>query len=172
MSTRGWSAPLKRWPGWVALGVIAAGLLTIGAVRAAQPRTADERVQSISSRLACPVCDGESVAASRAASSNQIRERIAGLVQAGKLSDSQIVKQIDDAYPQDLTLTPKGSGLDLMVWFLPPIVLAAAIVGLVVAFRRWKLATPARGPTDEDRALVEQALEQEAQVGASGGRRP
>ena len=172
MSAGGWSAPLKRWPGWVALGVIAAGLLTIGVVRAAQPRTADERVQSVASRLACPVCDGESVAESRAASSNQIRQRIAELVETGELSDSQIVKQIDDAYPQDLTLTPKGSGLDLMVWFLPPIVLASAIVGLVVAFRRWKLASPAGGPTDEDRALVEQALEQEAQVGASGGRRP
>jgi cytochrome c-type biogenesis protein CcmH len=161
----GWSRPLKRWPGWLALGVIAAGLLTIGAVRAAQPRTADERVQSIASRLACPVCDGESVAESRAASSNQIRERITELVQEGRLSDSQIVRQIDDAYPQDLTLTPKGSGLDLMVWFLPPIVLAAAIVGLVVAFRRWKLSTPSGGPSEEDRALVEQALDEQEQAG-------
>jgi cytochrome c-type biogenesis protein CcmH len=163
---------LKRWPGWLVLGVVAAGLLTIGAVRAAQPRTADERVQSIASRLACPVCDGESVAESRAASSNQIRDRIAELVREGTLSDSQIVRQIDDAYPQDLTLTPKGSGLDLMVWFLPPLVLAAAIVGLVVAFRRWRMATPAGGPTAEDRALVEQALDEEARAGSGGGRAP
>ena len=152
------AAAVKRWPGWLALFVVLAALLAVGIQRAGQPRTADERELAIYERLACPVCDGESVVESRAEAAVQIREVVAGLVVAGQLTDDQIVEQIDASYVEELELTPSGSGIDLLVWVLPAVVMVGAIAGLVTAFARWRRAPAASGPTDADRELVAAAL--------------
>jgi cytochrome c-type biogenesis protein CcmH/NrfF len=51
---------------------------------------------------------------------------------------------------------PPKSGVDSLVWVLPVVALVLAVGGLVVAFRKWRLA-PDTVPTDDDRALVEAA---------------
>ena len=48
----------KRWPGWLALFVVVAGLLTFGALKDSGPLTPEQRVEEITKRIACPVCDG------------------------------------------------------------------------------------------------------------------
>ena len=149
---------MKRWPGWLALFMVLAALLAIGVQRGGQPRTADERELAIYERLACPVCAGESVAESRAESAVQIREVVAELVVAGQLTDAQIVEQIDASYVEELELTPSSSGIDLLVWVLPAVVMVGAIAGLVAAFARWRRTPRAVGPTDEDRRLVAAAM--------------
>ena len=52
------AASLKRWPGWVLLVLVVAGLLAVGSTRDAGARTPEERVEEISKQLACPVCNG------------------------------------------------------------------------------------------------------------------
>jgi len=50
-------------------------------------------------------------------------------------------------------------GVAAVVWVVPLVAAAAAAVGLVVVFRRRRLrAGPASAVSEEDRALVEQAL--------------
>jgi cytochrome c-type biogenesis protein CcmH len=148
------------WPGWLLLAATALALLIVGYQRAAQPLNADQRVQAIAERLACPVCDGESVAESRSPAARTIRDDIVKYVNAGQLTDDQIVNKIDDASVKDLRLTPRNSGLDLLVWFLPALMLTAAVAGLVVAFRQWRRPVGASGPSDDDRRLVAAALRQ------------
>ena len=152
------AAVVKRWPGWLALFMVLAALLAVGIQRAGAPRTADERELAIYERLACPVCDGESVAESRAESAVQIREVVAELVVAGQLTDAQIVEQIDASYVEELELTPSRSGIDLLVWVLPAVVMVGAIAGLVAAFSRWRRMPRAEGPSDDDRRLVAAAM--------------
>ena len=134
-----------------------AALLAVGVSRAGQPRTADQRELTIAKQLACPVCDGESVAESQAASAVQIRGRIKELVDAGQLSDTEIAEVIDAAYQDDLALEPSGSGIDALAWALPAIVAVVAAAGLVAAFGRWRRAAVA-GVSDADRDLVARAL--------------
>lgn len=146
-----------RRVGWLAIAVVTAALLAVGVARAGEPRTADERELSIAKRLACPVCDGESVAESNADSARQIRGQVAELVAAGQLDDDAIVQRIDASYQDELALTPSGSGVDVLAWVLPAVAAALAGAGLATAFARWRRASV---PTVSaaDRELVAQAL--------------
>jgi cytochrome c-type biogenesis protein CcmH len=141
-------------------------LLTVGVRRANEPSTADERVQSIAKRVACPVCDGESVAESRASSAVQIRNEIEQLVIDGQLNDNDIVLSIDDRYPESLALLPSSSGIDLAIWMLPAFAGVGGAAGLVIAFARWRQQTVVvNGPSEADRRLVEAALREDADRG-------
>lgn len=137
--------------GWVAVTVLFAVLMVLGSQRDSSPATPQERVESIARRLACPTCDGESVSESRGAASQAIRQEIARLVSEGGLDDDEIVTTIDDSYAENLQLTPGSSGLDVLVWVLPIVVGALALIGLIAAFRRWQdsASRDRVGPVDE-----------------------
>jgi cytochrome c-type biogenesis protein CcmH len=152
---------VKRWPGWIVLVFVVAGLLAVGATRDSGPRTPQERVEAISKRLACPVCDGESVFESRNNASQSIRTEIARQVDAGTASDDQIVTYIEQLFGGRVLLVPKATGIDALVWALPAVALVCSLAGLTVAFRRWKLAA-GTVPDDDDRALVAAALARDA----------
>jgi cytochrome c-type biogenesis protein CcmH len=147
---------LKRWPAWLLMAVVLAAALTIGVTRAGGPRTNEERVDAIAKTIKCPVCRSESVFDSKADASQNIRDEIARQVAAGR-SDDQIRSFINARFQdQGLLLVPPKSGVDSLVWVLPVVALVLAAGGLVVAFRKWRLA-PDTVPTDDDRALVDAA---------------
>lgn len=148
---------LKRWPGWLLMLGVVVAFLAIGAQRASSPRTADERALAISKRIACPVCDGESVAESQASASMEIKDRIDTLVGDGQMTDDQIVRAIDDSYPEELALEPGRSGIEALAWVLPPLVAVAGAGGVMAAFGRWR-SRGVQTADDADRALVERAL--------------
>jgi cytochrome c-type biogenesis protein CcmH len=148
---------LKSWPSWVLLVLVVGGLLAVGAARDAGPRTPKERVEEISRRLACPICDGESVFESRNADSQAIRIEIARQVNDGTVSDNQIINFIEQRFGSRVLLVPKATGIDALVWALPVAALVCGVVGLGVTFRRWKAAGDTI-PDDADRELVAAAL--------------
>jgi cytochrome c-type biogenesis protein CcmH/NrfF len=96
---------------------------------------------------------------SRGGASQAIRKEIARQVSDGQLTDSQIVKAIDESYAADLKLVPGGTGFDALIWALPIAVLVVSVAGLVVVFRRWKLQGSITA-SDADRELVETALQE------------
>lgn len=152
---------VKRWPGWLALAVVAVSMLVIGAVRASGELTGDQRVAEISKRLACPICDGESVYESRNGASDDIRNQIRAQVQAGR-TDAEVIAYVQSRSPEaDLTLVPDGEGVELWVWILPVVVVALGGVGLGVAFARWRRQLAAE-PSADDEALVAAAVQAEA----------
>jgi len=150
---------IKRWPSWVLLLLCAVVLMVIGVDRVSGPSTAEERIDAIAQRLACPTCDGESVYESRGSASQAIRKEIARRVADGQSSDDEIVAAIDDSYEADLRLVPDSSGLESMIWIAPMVVAVGAVALLVVAFRRWR-SEGSLTPTDEERSVVEKALRQ------------
>lgn len=147
----------KGWPGWIVLAIVALGLLLVGTTSEATPRTAGDRVEDISKRLACPICDGESVFESRNNASVAIREEIETQVESGQRSDDEVITYIEQRFGSRMLLVPRASGFDALVWILPVVALVCAVAGLAVAFRRWKRAADAM-PTDDDRVLVDAAL--------------
>jgi cytochrome c-type biogenesis protein CcmH len=151
---------LKRWPSWVLLVLVVAGLLAVGTVRDSGPRSPKERVEDISKRLACPICDGETVFESRNADSEAIRVEIARQVDTGTVSDDQIINFIAQRFGSKVLLVPRATGIDALVWALPAAAFVCAVVGLGVAFRRWKSAADTI-PDDADRQLVADALAEE-----------
>lgn len=148
---------LKGWPSWVLLVLVVGGLLAVGASRDAGARSPKERVEDISRRLACPICDGESVFESRNADSQAIRIEIARQVDTGTVSDDQIINYIEQRFGSKVLLVPRATGIDALVWALPVAALVCAVVGLGVTFRRWKTEADTI-PDDADRRLVAAAL--------------
>ncbi len=150
---------LKRWPGWVLLVLVIAGFLAVGATRSTGPESQEDRVDAIARRVACPICDGESVFESQNNASQAIRNQVQQLVADNDLSDAEIVAFIETRYGAQVLLVPKASGFDALVWVLPAVAFVCGLAALVVVFRRWKReAGDIREPTDDDRALVEAAL--------------
>ena len=165
---------VKRWPAWALLVLAVVGLVAIGATRDTGPRTPDERIEAISKRLACPVCQGESVYESRNTASVQIREAVKRAVRDGQQSDEQIIRSIIDAYDGEELLVPTASGIEALAWALPAAALVLGVVGLSIAFRRWRATAAALGAaTDDDYRLVARALvaEREGRSESDDGQR-
>ena len=175
MASEGWRR-FKRGPGWIVLGVVVVALMALGIGRADDVLSPAERVEALSKRLACPICDGESVFESRNNASEALRTEIRAQVEAGTASDDEIITFIEQRYGAKVLLVPRADGIDALVWILPVVALVCGVAGLVVAFRRWKRAAGSV-PTEADRELVDAArradaeAEAEAEVGSSW-RRP
>lgn len=146
----------KGVPGWAALALVVVALMAVGLSRGDGVVTPEERVEAISKRIACPVCDGESVFESRNNASESLRNEIRAQVDAGVASDDQIITFIEQRYGAQVLLVPRADGVDALVWILPVVALVCGVAGLAFAFRRWKRAG-GDVPTDDDRALVAEA---------------
>src|SRR5690606_17230101 len=96
---------VKRW-GWIPLIFVVVGLLAFGTTRDTGPRTPDERVEAISKRLACPICDGESVYESRNPASERLRRAIREQVDEGLASDDEIIASLTSARAGQELLVP------------------------------------------------------------------
>ncbi len=164
MNTRQLNRVVKGWPGWIVLLFVVVGFLAVGATRDSGPRTPDERIESIEKRLACPVCQGESVYESRNPASNQIREAVRQQVRAGELDDGQIVRSIVDTYDGEELLVPTADGVEALAWALPATAFVVGAAGLAIAFRRWRATAEQFGEaTEADYELVAEALRRDAE---------
>jgi cytochrome c-type biogenesis protein CcmH len=128
---------MTRWLPWMALAVVLAVALAVGASRRGSTTTEAARVTRITSEIRCPTCRGLSAAESDAKTAQAIRTEVAREVHEGR-SDAQIEAYMADRYGQDILLRPPSSGLAGLVWVLPVVALVIAIAGLTVAFRRWR----------------------------------
>ena len=111
MSARSWNKAVKRWPGWLALVFVVAGFLAVGAFRSTGPETPADRVDAIAARVACPICDGESVYVSQNNASRAIRSQIGDLVAENDLSDDDIIAFIETAVRRRGAARPAIVGL-------------------------------------------------------------
>jgi cytochrome c-type biogenesis protein CcmH len=141
---------------WAALALLLAVALGVGASRSGGQRTVASRVNHIGSQLRCPVCEGETVADSSAPVARDIRNLVQQRVEAGQ-SDQQIIAYVVHQYPGTL-LNPPATGVGLIVWALPVLVFVVAVAALAFAFVRWR-SRPGAAVTDDDRALVEKAMQ-------------
>ncbi|MCX6520503.1 MAG: cytochrome c-type biogenesis protein CcmH [Actinobacteria bacterium] len=159
----------KQGPGWILLGVVVVALMAIGLGQASDELSPEERIEAISKRLACPICDGESVFESRNNASEALRNEIRAQVDGGVASDDEIITFIEQRYGAQVLLVPRADGIDALVWILPVVALVCGVAGLAFAFRRWKRAG-GDIPTDDDRALVAEARRAGLDADGSPGR--
>lgn len=159
MSASSLNRRLKSWPGWILLIFVFVAFLVVGATRSTGPQTAEDRVDDITSRLACPICDGESVFESQNNASRAIRNEVTDLVRENELADDQILA-VFEARNSEILLVPKASGFDALIWVLPVMGFIIGVTALGFAFRRWRLeAEGTADPTQADRDLVAAALD-------------
>jgi cytochrome c-type biogenesis protein CcmH len=150
-----------RLVAWVAMAVLLLGALVIGVTDTGGRRSPEARERDIAATVACPTCDGQSVADSDASAARGVRTYIADRIAEGA-GDDDIRAELADRYGDAILLTPGRSGLAGLVWALPVVALVLAFAALAVAFRRWQGRGAARA-SEADRLLVRQA-----QAGGNG----
>jgi cytochrome c-type biogenesis protein CcmH len=148
---------VKRWAPWIALAVVVVVALVVVVVRSRPSDSPAARAERLTRELACPVCEGQSVADSNAPESREIRADIPRRIAAGQ-SDADIRAFYVSRYGSHILLTPANGGIGLVAWMLPVGALLLGALGLVVAFRRWS-RTPRLAATAEDEAIVQSARE-------------
>jgi cytochrome c-type biogenesis protein CcmH len=143
---------IRRWGAWIALGlVVVVALAVVLWPHGSQSLSA--RAQNLETEFKCPECQGLSVADSQAPTSRAMRADIKRRLKAGQ-SDAEIRQAYIDTYGESILLSPQGSGVSLLVWILPIVVLALGATGIVFALRRNR-DEPHLHATDADERLVQ-----------------
>jgi len=145
-------AQLKTWGAWMALGVVVVVALAV-VMWPNGSQSPAARAHDLETQFKCPECQGLSVADSQAPTSRAIRADIKRRIQAGQ-SDEQIRRAYVDNYGESILLTPQDSGVSLLVWILPIVVLALGATGIVFALRRNR-GQPHLHATEADERLVQ-----------------
>jgi cytochrome c-type biogenesis protein CcmH len=142
---------IRRWGPWIGLALVVVVALAV-VLWPNGHQSAAARAHSLETQLKCPECQGLSVADSQAPTSRAIRADIKRRIAKGQ-SDGQIRQAYVDDYGESILLTPQDSGISLIVWVLPVLVLALGATGIVFALRRNR-GQPRLHATEADETLV------------------
>jgi cytochrome c-type biogenesis protein CcmH len=150
----------RRTASWIVLAavVIVAAIVLIAGSR--PDESADARSRRLQHQLACPECAGSSVADSNSPTARAMRDDIVRRIAAGE-RDADIRAAYVAKYGNKVLLMPANSGIGLVAWMLPLVVLFLGVAGIAVALRRWSRA-PRLAATSEDEAIVAAARGHEA----------
>jgi len=144
----------RRRATWGAMLVVLAVALAVGGREPSGPRSVEEQVHAVASRVRCPTCRGLSAAVSDAPAAEAIRDEVGRRLGEGQ-SEEEIVDYLVASYGTDIVLAPDPVGAGLLVWVLPVVVGTSVVagIGIVLARRRGRRVRP----TEEDRDLVARA---------------
>lgn len=152
--TRARSRALAPWAVLAAVVVIGVVVLV---VRSQPDHSAAARASRLEHELACPACEGQSVADSNSVQSRAIRDDIPRRIAAGE-SDAEIRSAYVAEYGEKVLEAPSGSGIGIVAWAVPLLAVMLGAVGIFAAVRRWS-RTPRLPATDADEDLVRHARE-------------
>ncbi len=104
----------------------------------------EHRTNQVGALLRCPVCQGMSVADSKAEMAVNMKGQVRELLQRG-YTEEQILRYFELSYGQFVLLQPKFEGVNTLVWLLP--IAALILGGTIVFFKLKKLGAPVPPPT-------------------------
>jgi len=146
------------------------GALNTGAARAqdgGQQPVTDNDVNRVAKQLYCPVCENIPLDVCPTQACADWRADIRDKLALG-WSDEQIKQYFVDRYGQRVLATPPASGLNWLVYVIPPVAILAGALILYKALRTWKKPLPtisppgpeATAPRDEYVTRLEEELRQ------------
>ncbi|MGH9189184.1 MAG: cytochrome c-type biogenesis protein [Acidimicrobiales bacterium] len=147
---------MSRRAVWGLMALVLAIALAVGSRGQSGPPTLAQRELRITSDIRCPTCQGLSAAVSEAPAAVAIREEVRRRLAEGQ-TEAQIEDYLADRYGPGIRLRPEARGMGVLVWALPVAGAAFAVVGLALAFRRWRRDGVATA-SETDRNLVAKAL--------------
>jgi len=111
--------------------------LSTGRAYAQQPTPSDDQVNAIASQLFCPVCENTPLDVCPTEACHQWRELIRQMLAEGK-SEAAIKKYFVDHYGARVLSEPPVTGLNWLVYIVPPAAFLVGIFLIYKAFRTWK----------------------------------
>lgn len=99
----------------------------------------DARTTAIASTLRCPVCQGESIQDSPSQLAQQMRAVVKDRLRAGE-SPEEIKAYFVGRYGEWILLEPKMTGLNILLYVLPVVLVLGGLAFVVMLVRRWTKA--------------------------------
>ena len=122
----------------VCTGVLASLLLVgLGTVQAQDEQPTDDEVNAIAKGLYCPVCENVPLDVCPTPACKQWRDTIRNQLAQG-WTQGQIEQFFVDQYGDRVLATPPATGLNWLVYLLPPVAFVAGAVILAGVFRGWR----------------------------------
>ena len=119
----------------------------------------DVDVSRVANQLQCPVCEGQTVAASNSGLAKDMRDVIRTKLQAGE-SDQQILDEFVASYGDSILSEPPKRGLGLGVWVGPVVGLVAGAAVVAMLLSAWVRRRPpvqaGTGATEVDPAVADE----------------
>jgi cytochrome c-type biogenesis protein CcmH len=147
---------MKKFILTLALTLVFAGLFS-GAAFAQEPTPSDNEVNAIARQLYCPVCENTPLDVCPTEACRQWRELIRTQLAEGWTED-QIKQYFVENYGARVLAEPPRTGLNWLVYILPPVVILLGAVILFRALRAWTkpvAASAAPGESDAKPAVVQ-----------------
>ena len=116
----------------------------------------EARTREVASGLRCPVCQGLSIQASPSELAVQMKEVVRQQLKEGKSPD-EVRAYFVSKYGEWVLLEPKASGMNLLVYVAPMVMVLGGAVLIWVLVRKWSAAAPAAGDAsvrDDDEVVV------------------
>ncbi len=117
--------------------IYSASFLPIVTVLAQQPTPSDDQVNAIARQLYCPVCENTPLDVCPTTACHQWRELIRQMLGEGKTPE-EIKQYFVDYYGARVLSEPPTTGINWLVYVVPPIAFIAGATLLFLAFRTWK----------------------------------
>lgn len=122
------------------VALLAAALLGDAMPAIAQDAVPDSvleaRTTAVAATLRCPVCQGESIQDSPAELAQQMRAVVRDRLRAGE-SPEQIKAYFVSKYGEWILLEPRMTGLNILLYALPVVLVIGGIALVVVLVRKW-----------------------------------
>jgi cytochrome c-type biogenesis protein CcmH len=123
------------------LGALALGTLALSStLRAQVDSLLEARTAAVASTLRCPVCQGESIQDSPSELAQQMRAVVRDRLRSGE-SPEQVKAYFVSRYGEWILLEPKMSGLNVVLYAVPVLLVIGGLALVFVLVRRW--TTPA-----------------------------
>ncbi len=117
--------------------LFASALIPAVSVSAQQPTPSDDQVNAIARQLYCPVCENTPLDVCPTTACHQWRELIRQMLAEGK-SEAEIKQYFVDYYGARVLSEPPTTGINWLVYVVPPVAFLAGVYLLFRAFQIWK----------------------------------
>jgi cytochrome c-type biogenesis protein CcmH len=134
---------------WIITFILVLSSLVVITASAQESTPTDDEVNAIAKHLYCPVCENTPLDVCPTVACKEWREEIRSLLAEGK-SEAEIKQYFVDYYGARVLAEPPRSGLNWLVYVVPPILIVAGAFVLFRALRAWSQPS-VKGTTAKDR---------------------
>jgi cytochrome c-type biogenesis protein CcmH len=117
--------------------LLLAALIPSGKAYAQQPTPSDDQVNAIARQLYCPVCENTPLDVCPTTACHQWRELIRQMLSEGK-TEAEIKQYFVDYYGARVLSEPPRTGINWLVYVVPPVAFLTGVFLLFRAFQTWK----------------------------------